>query len=328
MRLISNPGALALVMACASLAACSENIAEIGAGWKCGAVAGVDQIAVASAPSFILVGEFTETSETPAAFAEMACHLARSGRPLYVGVSEYVGGATDAETRMRARLDELVAKGAPIIVGVAGEAREWTPRARTVAEKNWAAAIMAKVQASGAERALILLTRSDALAAPVRGAGERFAGFDPMATHLPEGEVLSLEVVQDEAMRESTVALYPAISAGFHGRLALPRLTRPALKLEGEASLPPSLERWRMAGGAYPPPAPLTQKETAAAFSLQLRNARAMQEAIVIEITKGAVDSETFKPLLEFWDAEILRLEQAIAAEGLGPPSAPAGPPH
>src|SRR5690606_34504644 len=60
---------------------------------------GLKQI-VRRAPDFIIVGEFTETSEAPAAFAELACNLVASGEPLFVGVSEYLGGATEAEAAM------------------------------------------------------------------------------------------------------------------------------------------------------------------------------------------------------------------------------------
>ena len=91
---------------------------------------------VRRAPDFIIVGEFTETSEAPAAFAELACNLVASGEPLFVGVSEYLGGATEAEAAMRVRLEALKAKGAPILIGVVDDgARPYDTRARTASER-------------------------------------------------------------------------------------------------------------------------------------------------------------------------------------------------
>src|SRR5262245_3711756 len=105
-------------LALIALDACSEaKVEQARRDFGCGPVDGVRQIAGSKQPAYVIVGEFTETSEAPAAFAEIACNLAANGA-LFVGVSEYVGGATDAETRMRARIDALIAKGAPITVGV------------------------------------------------------------------------------------------------------------------------------------------------------------------------------------------------------------------
>jgi hypothetical protein len=216
------------------VAGCSDRAAELGAKWGCGPVDGLGQIVKGGAPGFILVGEFTETSEAPAAFAELACHLAaRQGEkdgPLFVGVSEYLGGATDAETRMRVRLDALVAKGAPIAIGViGGDDHPYSVRQRSLAEKEWARNIEVKVAAAAASRALLLMSRTDAIADTIPPRGDRFAGYDPMATFLPKNEVLALEIrnTPQAGVSAPAIRLYPKMTDGFHGQIALASLTRP-----------------------------------------------------------------------------------------------------
>ncbi|MDP3737094.1 MAG: hypothetical protein Q8R02_06875 [Hyphomonadaceae bacterium] len=220
------------------LAGCSERAAEVSAQWGCGQVDGLKQITSAKAPGYILVGEFTETSEAPAAFAELACNLAaRQGEgdgPLFVGLMEYVGGATDAETKVRARLDEVIAKGAPIVVGtLGGEDHPFTVRNRSAAEAKWAKVIEGKVDAAGASRALLLLPRADAIAEPIAPTGDRFAGYAPMATHLPEGQVVALEIASApvNGLTAPAIRIYPVMTDGFHGQVALASLTRPATPL-------------------------------------------------------------------------------------------------
>ncbi|MDZ4762487.1 MAG: hypothetical protein SGJ21_15845, partial [Alphaproteobacteria bacterium] len=112
------------------------------------------------------------------------------------------------------------------------QGREVTRRSRSVSEKRWAQDIMARVSASGAARALLLVTRAEASCARARAQGERFAGFDPMPLHLPEGEVLCLEATSaGSGGTGATVRLYEAPLAGFHGEVALASLTRPALEM-------------------------------------------------------------------------------------------------
>ncbi|HEX5007101.1 MAG TPA: hypothetical protein VFV70_08310, partial [Hyphomonadaceae bacterium] len=123
-------------------AACTEaKLEQARSALGCGPVDGLQQIS-RNKPDYIIIGEFTETREAPAAFAELACNLSASGEPLFVGVSEYLGGATDAEREMHVRLDALKAKGAPIVVGLVDDGnRPHDTRARTNSEKAWAAAI-------------------------------------------------------------------------------------------------------------------------------------------------------------------------------------------
>jgi hypothetical protein len=104
-------------------------------------------------------------------------------------------------------------------------------RARTNSEKAWAAAIAAQVKASGAARALLLVSHTDARnEAWPRSA--RFAGYDPMPLHL-DGEVLSLEIGASPTpgIDAPTVRLYVESTDGFAGQVALRTLTRPGLDL-------------------------------------------------------------------------------------------------
>ena len=112
----------------AFLAACSEGrLDQARRELGCAPIDGLRPILGGKQPAWLVVGEFTETNEAPAAFAELACNLAAGG-PLFVGVSEYLGGATDAETRMRARLDEL--KWAAVAQQLRAEEREEQRRMR------------------------------------------------------------------------------------------------------------------------------------------------------------------------------------------------------
>jgi hypothetical protein len=220
------------------LTACSDRAVELTNNWGCGPIDGLKQVTSAKAPKYILVGEFIETSEASAAFAELSCQLAArqdaKGGPLFVGVSEYVGGATDAEQKMRARLDALVAKGVPIVVGViGGNDHPYSVHQRSAAEKEWARNIEDKVVTSGASRAVLLMSRTDAIDKPIEPVGERFSGYQPMATFLPEGEVLALEIgARPQAgVTAPAIRLYPSMTDGFHGQIALASLTRPEVEV-------------------------------------------------------------------------------------------------
>ena len=242
---------LMVVALFATLVACSEakRTQEASARFGCQPVDGVAQLSGPKSARYTLVGEFTETNEAPAAFAEIACHAAaglKPGEKLFVGVSEYLGGATDAETKMRARLETLAAQGAPIAIDVVGEqGREWMPRARDLSETHWAEAIEAKVKAAGASRALILLDRADASAAPVKG-GDRYVGYDPMPLHLLDGAVMSLEIARAATVGDHpAIRIYPAKTDGFSGQVAFARLTRPgvAVVLPDPPAPRPKVER-------------------------------------------------------------------------------------
>jgi hypothetical protein len=222
-------GCLALALL---LSACAENkAARLAADWGCGPVGGIEAITGDAAPDWLLVGEFTETSEAPAAVADIACNLATDERKLFVGVSDYFGGATDAETAMLADLKEMIARGAPMVIShIGAEDHAYTVRDRSKAEKAWAAALAGKVAAAGAAHALLFVSRTDAIAHPIKPDGERFAGYSPMPVFL-KGGVFSLEIAPQPGSGASgpAIRVYPARQGGFDGQLVLASLTRPRL---------------------------------------------------------------------------------------------------
>lgn len=213
-------------------AACSEDkAARVAAEWGCGPVEGINAISGDRAPAWILVGEVTETVEAPAAITDIACNLAASGEKLFVGVQDYFGGATDAETRMLADLEALARKGAPIIVAtIGGDDHPYVVREKSKAEKAWARALTEKVAATGARHALLFVSRADAISEPIPPSGERFAGYSPMPVFL-EGSVISLEVAGSPFPGASgpAVRIHPRAKDGFSGMLVLASLTRPAI---------------------------------------------------------------------------------------------------
>ncbi|MEY2759911.1 MAG: hypothetical protein RIR33_3689 [Pseudomonadota bacterium] len=216
------------------ITACSDaGSARLASEWGCGPVEGLAAISGDRAPDWLLVGEFTETSEAPAAIAEIACHLASDGRPLFVGIPEYAGGATDAEDAMRERLGALIAKGAPLIVESIGEEdHPYTLRHKDRVEKAWAEALTARVAAAGASRALLFLPHASAIAERVAPIGDRFAGYTPMPVFL-KGDIVSLEIAPSPAvgLPGPAIRIHRAMMNGFHGQLALNRMTRPGIDI-------------------------------------------------------------------------------------------------
>jgi hypothetical protein len=230
MRLILGVIASVLVSGCSG-----DQSAKLAADWNCGPVEGLKPIIDPKGPAYLLVGEFTETTEAPAAFAEIACNLAAhqtAKEPLFVGVSDYVGGATDAETRMEKRLEVLKVKGAPIVIRtIGGDDHPYAVHNRTAAEKTWANNIQTMVANAGAKRAILLMPRADAIAAPLSPVGDRFAGYSPMPVFLPEGQVMSLEISTNPIPGATgpVIHLYKTMRDGFDGEIALANLTHPML---------------------------------------------------------------------------------------------------
>jgi hypothetical protein len=221
-----------LASGCLSLAGCSDGAsARLAAEWGCGAVEGLEVVSGDRAPDWLLIGELTETREAPAAVAEIACNLATDGRPLFVGVPRHLGGDSDAEVRMRAQLDALIGKGALLIVELISyeDHPHFGAQEHTTAKAR-AQAITAKVSASGADRALLLLARANVLAQPLPGADGRFSGYSPMPLFL-EGEVVSLQVAgaPDPSLSGPAIRMHAETTAGVHGELVLHRMTRPLI---------------------------------------------------------------------------------------------------
>ena len=238
---------LGLVASVLFLAGCSgDQSVKLAADWQCGPVEGLKPITDPKGPAYLLVGEFTETTEAPAAFAEIACNLAShqsAKEPLFVGVSDYVGGATDAETRMEKRLDALKAKGAPIVIRtIGGDDHPYAVHNRTAAEKTWAKNIETMVANAGAKRAILLMPRADAIDAALPPSGDRFAGYSPMPVFLPEGQVMSLEISSNPmpGAAAPVIHLYKTMQNGFDGEIALASLTHPMLAVVMAEPKPPT----------------------------------------------------------------------------------------
>ena len=201
---------------------------DLAARLGCGPVNGVGQLTGERPATYVLIGEPVETVEAPAAFAELACHLAArqtQDKPLWIGLSEYAGGTTEAERTMRARLDDLVDRGAPIVIGSLIEGHPTSARDRNATELYWAETIMANVKSVGAGRALLLLPRVEGVAEPVYAISERYAEYDPMALSLPVGEVLNLEIGQAQNLDAPTIRVYRTLTDGYMGQLSLGELT-------------------------------------------------------------------------------------------------------
>lgn len=224
-------GCLTLIL---SLAACVDAGDQRAAEWGCGPVQGLAAVTGEKSPAWIFVGELTETAEAPAALADIACHVATDGHKIFVGVTDYAGGATDAETKMLASLDAMIAKGAPIVVGHLGGEGELQSitHDKTKAEKVRASMLAQQVAAAGAKRALLFVPHADAIVAPIAPVSERFPGFTPMPVFL-EGGVVSLEIAPYPTGLATgpEIRIYAEAKDGFNGLLALSSLTRPRLAL-------------------------------------------------------------------------------------------------
>jgi hypothetical protein len=218
------------------LAACSERPeANPAAKFGCGAIDGLGAISA----TYIIFGEVIETNEAPAAFAELACQLAArqpKDKPLWVGMPDYIGGTTEAVRAMRKRVEELRAKGAPIVLGEALKGHTLGTSRREETESEWAGAIMASMNKAGAGRALLLVPRSFGVVERVIAEDRRLEDYTPMALFLPEGQVLNLEIGQANGVGAPTIRIYLKMRKGYVGQIAFERVT-PAFKSE-PASVP------------------------------------------------------------------------------------------
>ena len=239
------------------LAACTEAPSDrLAAKWGCGPVKGLEAVTGTPSPAWILVGELTETAEAPAAIADIACHLATAEHKLFVGVTDYAGGATDAEEKMFASLNAMIAKGAPLVVQHLVDAeRIPISNNKTEAEKARGVALTRQVAASGARRALLFVPHADAVTEPVAPISERFTGFTPMAAFLAGG-VISLEIAPYPSGLKTgpEIRLYPTTQAGFTGLLTLTSLTRPSLAVVLPRRDPQIQELDEAAPAEVPPP--------------------------------------------------------------------------
>jgi len=221
-------GQLGLAVALGLLAGCSGKATDLSVKLGCGEIDGLGVLTSEKAPAFILVGEVIETNELPPAFAELACQLAArqpKDKPLWVGLSDYVGGSTDAERAMRKRLEDLIARGAPMVLGSASEGHTTGVSRREEAERLWAEDIKARMKSANASRALLLMPRFDGVAVRVTGIEGRFSDYTPMALFLPEGQVMNLEIGQATNIGSPTIRIYTTMRQGYMGQIALGKVT-------------------------------------------------------------------------------------------------------
>jgi hypothetical protein len=215
--------ALSLVAACSGGEA-KDPSAELG----CGRVDGLEAIIGEQPANYVIFGEVIETAEAPAAFAELACQLAarqRQDKPVWVGLPDYIGGTTEAARAMRRRLDELIAKGAPIVLGESLKGHTVGLSRREVTEQEWADTIVTSVEGAGAERALLLVPRSYGVAARVIPNDRRLEEYTPMALFLPEGQVVNLEIGQVNGVGAPTIRIYLRMNNGYMGQIAFETVT-------------------------------------------------------------------------------------------------------
>lgn len=211
-------------LAAALLAGCMGEKPDPAAKFGCGPINGVGQLIGQKSPVFVLVGEAVETSEAPAAFAELACQLAArqpKDQPLWVGLPKYLGDTSGAERAMRERLDALVAEGIPMVLGAANDGHIVGASRREETERRWAGAILANMKSANAGRALLLLAKIDGVAEPVRAADESYLDYVPMALFLPEGQVMNFEIGQATGVGAPTIRIYTEMTNGYMGQIAL-----------------------------------------------------------------------------------------------------------
>jgi hypothetical protein len=211
------------------MAACfGGEMKDPSAKFGCGRVDGLEAIIGEQSANYVIFGEVIETEEAPAAFAELACQLAArqpKDKPVWVGLPDYIGGTTEAARAMRRRLDELAAKGAPIVLGKSLEGHTVGLSRREEIEREWASTIMANVDAAGAERALLLVPRSYGVAARVIPGDRRLEEYTPMALFLPEGQVVNLEIGQANGVGAPTIRIYLRMNNGYMGQIAFETVT-------------------------------------------------------------------------------------------------------
>ncbi len=236
MRLILTVGIPALALGLA-LAACSpSDPGQARSDWGCSPVAGLETILDRKSARFILVGESVESNEAPNAIAAISCRLAERGESVLIGVSERTGGMTRAEAGLQRTVSYLTAEHDAAIEFALFEQPDEriAVRDRSDSERRQAQTIVAELDRIGVSRALLLLPRSEATRSAFGAAGGRFSGYDPMAAHLPDGEVLSFIVARPEEAAAAAISLrlYAEPDNGFSGELLLSRLTHPEMTFD------------------------------------------------------------------------------------------------
>ena len=125
-------------------------------------VEGIEAISGDNGPAWVLVGEFTETAEAPAAVADIACHLATDERNALCrrhGLSRRRHRRRDADDRKPGR-DDREGRADRSSSHIGGEDHPYAVHDKSKAEKAWAQALTEKVSAAGARaRAALCFAR-------------------------------------------------------------------------------------------------------------------------------------------------------------------------
>lgn len=225
-------GIVAVWVGLTTVACTGNELKQLSKELGCREIDGLGAVTSQQPPTYILVGETNEAKEAPAAFAELACHLAaqqQEGRLLWVGVPDHTGGTTDAVLAMHRRLDELVSKGAPIVIGNSFAGSSTGASRRSEAERRWADAIGASRHSAGASQALHLLPRRRGLAARAIDPNGRFEDYTPMSLFLPGGQMINLDIAQVDGIGSPTIRIYLQVTDGYMDQIALATVT-PAQK--------------------------------------------------------------------------------------------------
>ena len=282
---------LAAFLSALSVGACGRSDpGQVRSDWGCSPVAGLETILSDTSARFILIGESVESNEAPNAIAAIACRLAEHGDSVLIGVSERTGGMTLAEAGLQRTVDYLSAEhGAMIEFALFEQPDERIAvRNRSDSERRQAQTIVDELDRIGVSRAVLLLPRSEATMSAFGSSGGRFSGYDPMAAHLPVGEVLSFEVARAKDADAAKIALrtYAEPHNGFVGELVLARLTHPTV----ETSWPKSYSTYSPLGGVVlhqvdPPAESRARREAETDLARRVRILAAGGEAGLPEYT-------------------------------------------
>lgn len=252
-------GVLALVVSCATAGA---DTPPETAPLDCGALPGTQDLLDERSETYLVFGEIHGTSEAPQAFGEIVCEAAARG-PVIVGIERpsavtpvlqtYLDSDGGNEARFALlrgffdgtewglssqafldlfiRLRQIRQAGADIkLVGFTNE-QPIGSGGQTPYEKRLAKVLKSAGDANPDARVMVLVGNLHARKEPYPTLGDR-PGFDPMAMHLPDGEVLSFNI--SHAGGEAHLCAQDG--CGPHPVEGRPRLEEPALALSDSDS--------------------------------------------------------------------------------------------
>jgi len=215
----------ACLSAVSFMASAQDASTETGlTGLKCNALTGTEQVLTENNETYLIFGEIHGTREAPRAFGEIICEAAKQG-PTVVGIERPANltramqtfvdsdGSDDARFNLLrgffdgtdwglssqafldlfVRMQELKAQGADIRMIGFTSTRIVGEGSQTPYEKALAGELQRASARNPDARILVLVGNLHARLESYPELGDR-PGFDPMAMHLPEGEVLSFNI--------------------------------------------------------------------------------------------------------------------------------------